>query len=210
MNPSAHITSIGALGDLKSAVENFCHDAQEALSANEMEIQRACAWLEEQLKFWKKEIRIREEAVITARNDLARRKMFKVLDRTPDCSEQEKALRRAQQRLKEAEEKLARTKHWGPELRRALDEYEGVARRLAGRLEADLPRAGMLLERKMAALESYVQMSAPSAPLPEALATAGKTSVAFAAGAEVPSVPTEETPAACKQKEIVNEAVEKE
>jgi hypothetical protein len=164
MARSAHVTSLAALAEFRANLGTFVEEGREALSANEMEIQRAFTWLEEKFRYWKKELYDRQEAVVTAKQNLASRKMFKTFGKPPDCTEQEKALRLAQRRLEEAEEKLANCKKWGPLLRRHVDEYESQARCLAGMLEADMPRALTTLEEKIAALEAYVGMAPPESP----------------------------------------------
>ena len=63
--------------------------------------------------------------------------------------------RRAQARLDEAQEKLARTKHWQGAFADALLEYHGPAHQLQFLLEAQVPRMNGLLSQKIAALEQY-------------------------------------------------------
>ena len=52
----------------------------------------------------------------------------------PGTSDQERALYKAKMRLKEAEDKLANCKRWGPLLQHAVHEYHGSARALSGTL----------------------------------------------------------------------------
>jgi hypothetical protein len=164
MSEPADVRSIEAVRDWKAAMQSFQVSAREALLAIELAIRRAFDWLEEQRHFWQQEIRRREEAVTQAKAELTRRKMLPIIGKHPDCTEQEKALRKAQQRLAEAEDKLEQCRRWATPLRRAVDEYEGPARKLAALLEGDLPRALAVLERKIRALESYVELQAASDP----------------------------------------------
>jgi dGTP triphosphohydrolase len=164
MSSPANVNSIAALAEFRAELAEFVEDARDALSANEMEIQRAFAWLDDQTRHWQREIRNRQDEVVNAKNNLASRKMFKTFGKPPDCTEQEKLLRRAQQRLVEAEEKFAACKRWAPQLRRNVDEYESQARLLAGMLEADMLKAGIRLEKQIAALEAYVNTAPPPAP----------------------------------------------
>jgi hypothetical protein len=162
----ARVGSIEALTDFKTALCTFAEEGKEVLSSVQMAIHRTLDWLEGQALFWRKEARRREEAVIQARAELARRKMMRIGDRAPDCSEQELILRKAQLRWEEAEEKLAATRRWQPALRREIDEYQGPARLLVGFLEGEQPRALALLEHKIDALEAYVQLAASATPEP--------------------------------------------
>ena len=164
MARAAHVTSLAALAEFRANLVVFLDEAKVSLSANEMEIQRAFSWLEEKNRFWQHEVYKRREEVVAAKQNLASRKMFKTFGKPPDCTEQEKALKRAQHRLAEAEEKVANCKKWTPLLRRHVDEYESQARCLAGMLEADVPRAEAVLEQKIKALEAYVNMAPPESP----------------------------------------------
>ena len=168
MGEFARVTSIEALQDFRADLCTFAGQAQECLSAVQMAAQRTLDWMEEQAKYWQREVRRWDDAVAQARTELARRKMIRIGDRAPDCTEQEKILRAARLRLEEAGDKLATTRRWLPAFRRALDEYHGPARQLAGFLEGEQPRALALLQQKIDSLEEYVRLSAPQAAPPAA------------------------------------------
>ena len=161
MSEYARVTSIEALKDFRADLCTFGGQAQEVLSAVQMAAQRTLDWIEEQAKYWQREVRRWDDAVAEVRTELARRRMIRIGDRAPDCTEQEKLLRACKRRLEEAEEKLATTRRWLPAFRRALDEYHGPARQLAGFLEGEQPRALALLEHKIDSLEEYVRLAAP-------------------------------------------------
>jgi multidrug resistance efflux pump len=157
----AHVASIEGLASWKDALGVFAAEGRDALVAVELEIRRTMDWLDSQLKLWQVEIRKAEELVHQARTELNRRKMLPIMGRPPDCTEQEKALRRAQARLAHAEEKLETCRRWVPRLRQAVEEYQGTARPLTGWLEHDLPRACAVLEQRIAALKAYVGTAPP-------------------------------------------------
>ena len=96
-------------------------------------------------------------------------------------SEPEKNLRKAQERLKEAEQKAANCKRWQPELQQAIIEYSGQARVLAGALETDLKHAIHILDQKLEALERYLAVAAPEALVLDPLSSTTPESVASAA-----------------------------
>ena len=161
MSEFARVTSIEALKDFRADLCTFGEQAMESLSSVQMAAQRTLDWLDEQAKSWQREVRRWDDAVAQARTELARRKMIRIGDRAPDCTVQEKILRAARRRLEEAEDKLATTRRWLPAFRRALDEYHGPARQLAGFLEGEQPRALALLLQKIDSLEEYVRLAAP-------------------------------------------------
>ena len=52
MGMAANVLSIQALDDLKTALARFGGEAQAALAAAEIEIQRTLRWLAERLRYW--------------------------------------------------------------------------------------------------------------------------------------------------------------
>jgi chromosome segregation ATPase len=153
----AQVYALERLVDFKIALQIFADKGKGAMTGNAMEIRRAQDWLESQLGRWKSEIRQAEEAVIQARNELARKKMMRISDRPPDTTDEEKALRKAQAWLAHAEEKRDNTKRWIRQLPDAIEEYDGQARPFQDALEHDLARMIALLDQKIAALEEYLR-----------------------------------------------------
>jgi hypothetical protein len=164
MSPAAHVTEIDALQDFRAALCEFRVHAREALDATALEIRRTFEWLNHQLKEWQHAVRQRGEEVLRAKNELVQRKYSKADGR--GYTEQELALEKALQRLHEAEDKVDRIRYWLQVLPRAVLEYEGPSRQLAGMLDSDLAQGIILLEQKLQALEAYVTLLPPSGPGP--------------------------------------------
>jgi hypothetical protein len=211
MGRSARITSIETLADFRSALAVFGADVRDTLCAVDMHIHRMFDWLEERGKYWQREIRVREEEVTRAKIDLNARKNMKKDGYGPGTTDQEKALRKAVARLKEAQDKLASCRRWKPLLDHAVREYQGPARVLASTLDIDLVNSLALLAQKLAALEAYLALAPPPiAPLAgrgesaespsmatsEATNTGESTGQLQEAAAPVPvtTVPNEEAP----------------
>lgn len=189
---AARVLSIEALEEFRAALDNFVEIGKDALGANDMEIQRAAQWLDEQLKHWQKELRVRQEEFIVAKNNLKRRQMMEINGRKPDCTEQEEAFALAQRRVREAEEKLANCRRWVPLLQRETDQYTAHVRQLAGVLEVSLPRFSADFKQRIAALRAYVHLAPPPAPeLPSADA-AGAAPAAQASPADAAAVVADE------------------
>ena len=152
----ADVRSIDAVRDWHATLANYADSLSEALSGVEMEIRRAYDWLEEQQSLWKQAIRDSEEEVVRAKAELSQRK-FKTWDgREPDCTVQERALRRAKARLEHAEEQVERVRQWIGRLPKVIDEvYRGAGRRLQNFLDDDLPKGQTDLARRIASLELY-------------------------------------------------------
>ena len=162
MSQSARVHSLEALKALHAALSRYGPEALEALGAAEMEIRRVFDYLHEQLKYWQRQLERRHEDVNRARADLAHARALRRGERS-GCAEQEIALRKAQTRLREAEEKVAAVKRWLVHLPQAINEYEGPARRLVGLLESDLKQGLALLDHKIAILQAYMD-EAPNPP----------------------------------------------
>jgi len=160
---SAHVRSLDGLVELKAAFCTFAADATEAISALAMAIQRFESWLDDEVKHWSLAVREGEDAVFQAKQDLTRRRIMKMGDRPPDCSEQEEALELARRRLAHAEDKLERSCRWRRQFPQALIDYKGPMNQLVGMIEGDLPKADALLRQKIAALDAYTQI-APELP----------------------------------------------
>jgi hypothetical protein len=161
MGPVAHVTETEALSIFRAMLCTFAKEAKDALAIIDHEIQRTHSFVDEKLHAWQAEMRHAEDAVIQAKIELKQREQQRIGDRKPDTTFQEKTLRRAQARLEFAEEKLAATKRWQRDLPHELLDYQGPARQLQNALEGDVPRMLALLERKLAAIEAYMQGNPP-------------------------------------------------
>jgi hypothetical protein len=162
MGPSARVTSIEALKEFRASWCLFGHDAKEAVSATELEIRRILDWLEAKLKYWQKEVRIRQEEVARAKAELIQRQYGQPRGRGPGTTDQEIALEKAIRRLREAEDKMEKTRQWQNLLPRAVAEYEGPARQLMGMLDADVTRGMAILDQKIDALDAYLRAAEPA------------------------------------------------
>jgi len=183
VHPPARVTSIDALRTFRAALATFRSEAIDALAANDLDIRRAFDWLTEQRQFWQRAVREMQDEVTHCKAELFRRQTVLPGERVPDCTQQIKALRLAQQKLEHAEERVKACRRWEPTLQRAVDEYQGPARQLGSLLDGDLPRSAALLDRMIASLDAYVAV----APKP---ATGGPLAPVRRTGpppAEVPS-----------------------
>jgi hypothetical protein len=188
MTQAAHVTSIDALEEFRTALVKFGTEAQAALCAADLEIRRTLDGLEQQLKRWQTELRDRQEDVGRAKAELARRKWGHRDGGGPGTTDQEVALKKAQQRLREAEDKIEAIRRWQRLLPREIHEYEGPARGLGGWLESNLRHTTAILASKIAALEAYAAMLPPGPEQPRAA-----VSEAPAPASPPAAAPTEKT-----------------
>lgn len=166
----AQVHSLGAIDDYRAALAHFAHSAKGALELADLEIRRSLEWLSQaQLAHWRLELRRREDAVVTAKQDLHRARMsLTAFGHVPDCADQKAALAKAQARQAEAERKLVSVRRWTQTLQTEVDDYLGPARQLLSMLEGNIPKSLALLERMSRSLEAYLEVAPPvtTAPAP--------------------------------------------
>lgn len=187
----ANVRSVDAIKDFKLAMIAFAEDARNALGGVEMEIRHVRNWLErDQLAYWKGQIKRCNELVAEARSELHRRKLSQGNSDAVSDADQKEALRLAQRRLREAEEKVEHIKRWIPVLEHAVAEYHSQSQplgdRLAGRFEASVA----LLERMIIAVEQYLAMNAPTGTLVPGSAAVTNAGPASAGGKATASAAT--------------------
>jgi hypothetical protein len=175
MNHQARVTSIETVQRFRNALCEFGKEVQDSLCGVEMQIRRLADWLGDQGRYWKQQIKVRQEELTRAKIELTSRKYAAQGGKSPGTTDQEKAFRKAQWRLDEAEGKLAACRRWKPLFEHAVREYQGPARQLSTAADIELQHAVALLDQKLAALHSYLELAVPS--------TAGMAS-AVTAGAE--------------------------
>lgn len=164
MRPGANVKSIEALTAFRAALAVFDDSAGQALTAIHAEIQDFVEWLEiDMMKFWRAEIRSREQHVVEAKADL-HRCLSATVDphRTPSCYQEKKVLDAAKKRLREAEDKLAVVRRWVPVVRQAVVEFRMKVQPLETALSGDLPAAMGFLDSSVRRLEEYLSVAPPS------------------------------------------------
>jgi hypothetical protein len=168
MSAGAGVTSFEVLHDWYAAVAEFRTEAQNALIDLSLSLQRAAAWLGERENYWHRQIRVCEEEVTQAKAELTSKRFTGYRDQPPDCTVEEKNLRKAQARLEAAEDRLKAVRRWMVKLpREVCANYDGPAGRLALFLDGELPAGLALLARQLAALEHYAALRADPAPNPD-------------------------------------------
>lgn len=174
MSHSAQVTSIDAIKEFCTFLAGFCEEAREALVAIGMEARRAHDWVvHEQPGFWKRTIRDLQDELAQAKAELCRRQLSRMSGNKPDVIEQKEAVWRAQRMLEEAEDRAENCRRWGPQLQRAIEEYEAPARQLGVLVEGAPPRSVALLEQIAASLDSYVFLAPPPSPTAKPQASMG-------------------------------------
>jgi chromosome segregation ATPase len=160
MTESAQVHSTEKLQDLHEALARFGVQACAALETAQIEIRRTLDSLEDQLRYWQGEIHSRQEEVNRVRADLSYHRSLHHGEHVGG-TDLEHQLRKAQARLREAEDRVQAVRRWQRNLPEFIHDYEAPARQLAGFVESNLLQGLALLEDKIAALAAYLALAAP-------------------------------------------------
>ncbi|MFO0936016.1 MAG: hypothetical protein U0798_05800 [Gemmataceae bacterium] len=173
----ADVREIDAVRDWLAALKTFREAAENSIVGTDQEIRRGYDWIEDQLKLWQKSLKDDEERVHLAKMELSGRQIPNHDGKYPDTTLQKRNLNRAIARRDHTEEKIDQCRRWLSKLPKAIDEsYTGSARRLQGLLEAELPKACLDLDRRIAALEAYAGMKMDYSPAPSMTTTTAASS----------------------------------
>jgi hypothetical protein len=182
MSRSANVLSTQALKDFKVVMANFSEEARNSLGGVDMELRRMRDWLErDQLGYWQSQVKKRNELLMQARADLHRRQLSQSGSESVSDADQKEALREAQKRLRAAEEKVALVKRLIPQLHHAIDEYHSHSQPLGDHLAGGFEKSMATIEKMILALESYLALRAPSAPVFESATDTGPSAAASSA-----------------------------
>lgn len=159
MTGPAAVNSIDLLQEWHAALCVFRTEAMESLASIALEIQRADAWLDQQLRGWQREARDAEEDVVRYKAELSNRRFPDHAGRIPDCSVQEENLWRAEDRLQHAREQVEVVRRWYVKMPKLVEEaYSGSSHHLMNFLEGDLPRSLARLQDQIRSLDAYVNV----------------------------------------------------
>ncbi len=204
MISGANVHAIHSLEELRSALVRFGAEAQEALQAMERETRRTMVFLAEAEARWKREVRRRDEIIRQATTELVACQASGYRDKEgryhpPDCRTQEQTLLRAKRHLAEAQAKLREVRAWIKFVQQAAEDFQRQARRLAGVLNEDRPKATAHLERKVDMLRTYTALTAPTLAARRAVTSASAAPPAHSPDADATSLTTKVPPRGCRQ-----------
>ncbi|HEX8913417.1 MAG TPA: hypothetical protein VF796_13735 [Humisphaera sp.] len=191
MSDFARVDSIDSLREFRAAVVKFTEVAKVALGDAESDIQRTINWLDlEMSSHWDAQVRKRQQAVTDAAAKLREKRLF--LDATgkpPSTVDEEKILKKAQQRLVQAEEKQAAVRKYSRAMLKLQHDYKGSVQGFTTAVAHDLPLAIARLDRLSSLLRQYVELSAGAGDEVGTAPAAGTGGMARAADSAAPNEP---------------------
>jgi hypothetical protein len=169
LSQQVQVHRIEEIERLRAALATFLAAADDSLLAVDLELRRFVDWIRgEQPLRLERQHRQSLEQVAQAKGALARKRLVLPGERSPDTIEEEKALRLAQQRCADLEERRASVKRWAQLVEPIIDDYRGEATQLAHWLEGNPPSSLRFLDGVLNQLRAYleVQPSVSSSPAP--------------------------------------------
>ncbi len=188
-NERADIRSIEDIDRFRVSLVSFVEGGRAALMEAESDLDRTLVWLErDRMPHWKRQIRLRQEQVARARSEVHRKQHQTAVTggRVGDADERRR-LRRAEERLGEAERRLGLTRRWMVQLERDKTRFKGAVSAFSSLVDHELPHAIGLLHRMSENLEAYLAMPAPD--LHRLLATEDRAGRSEGGGVPTPPPP---------------------
>lgn len=163
MGRQAKLSSVDAVRSVLVALDRFGEQVAVALTDLDIEVRRACDYIQADRKaYWKSEVDRGWDQLAQAKAQLEQRQTLgKVAGHEPSCIEEKRAVQAAKCRLETAMEKVDRVRHWSQTVARAAGESEGAIGQLTRWIEAELPVAIALLRRIEATIDRYLAIDAP-------------------------------------------------
>lgn len=163
MADRARVHSVEVLARFRPALVKFVDECQAAIVSAEADAGRAVMRIRnDRLPHWKKQIRVREDELNTAKRELAMKKIMRDADDARADVDQVKAVEKAKRRVAEAQEKTRLCMQWARKLDKEQSNFRGQVGALKRVLEMDMPRALEELDRMSLALEDYTKLGSPT------------------------------------------------
>jgi hypothetical protein len=160
----ARVHSVAALRQFRASLGTFAEIASAALEETSAGIQHTRQWLtEDRYRHWKKQVEARTDQFVQAKLTLKRKQIFdRALAGSPgSCIDEKKALKKAEERLQEAEHKFSRVKGWALQIEKEASDYRKGVQGLTYAVETEIPNARAKLEKMIESLEAYLALAPP-------------------------------------------------
>ncbi|MFZ4573521.1 MAG: hypothetical protein ACOYN0_03940 [Phycisphaerales bacterium] len=156
MRDQAHVQSPKALTEARNSVVEFVEVVRATFASVESDINRVDQWLtHERPAHWKREIRLREDAVQRAKLEIERKRLIRAPEPASVVFEQ-RQLAKARERVESARKRQEATQRWAVAFQKQAQMAKSASRDLSDAVSVNLPRAVALLERMTASLEAYL------------------------------------------------------
>jgi hypothetical protein len=156
----ANVRSLDSVQRFRPKISQFEEDLGGALTSLRVEISRTLQWIDHDCPtYWQNQVRMGFDRVAEARTILMRKQMITVAGHRSEAIDEKKALAKAKQNLELAQEKVQACRQWSIKAHHAADEFTARVGRVEQNVGRGIPRIKMMLERMIAALEDYAQVT---------------------------------------------------
>ncbi|MCX7806400.1 MAG: hypothetical protein N3A38_14620 [Planctomycetota bacterium] len=163
---SARIDTPDVLKEFRNRFIAFDKSCRQAVYGIRADVNRVIEWIRnDRMRYWKEELKKREEKLLQARSAYIAARFGGPHERKPSYVEEEKALRKAEQRKAEAEAKLEAARRWSRLLDQETEKLMGPVNALTAMLDDNTPKALARLETMIVSLERYFS-ERPAEPPP--------------------------------------------
>ena len=154
----ANIRSSEVLKTLRNHLFKYEETCRSAVADVKNDPHRVINWLRHtQLPYWKMELRKREDAVQRAREALNLARFGTPGLRKSSYVDEQKALRRAEEKRDEALQKIENVKRWSSILEQQCENLMGPVIALNNCMDSEVPRARERLETMIIKLDEYAR-----------------------------------------------------
>lgn len=155
MADRAQVTSVDALESFRASLILFLSKARPTLEDVNDDVLRTKLWIQNDRRLhWVAELRRRKRALEEAQQELLNTRLSNL--RTPTAAQQ-LAVTRAQQAVREAEDKLRLVRKWGREFETQTDPLLKLVDHLHTFLTSDMAHAVADLTQMVATLDAYLE-----------------------------------------------------
>lgn len=156
MSQSAKVTSIDTLESFRANLVVYMAKAGRVLDDVTDDIARTKVWLQtDRVMYWKKEVRQRQKVLDQANAELMTERLA---DNREAIQARRIAVRKAKDKVQEAEERLARVKYWIRHYESAVEAKTKVVHQMRHFLDYDLKKALAYLEGTSKSLIEYAEI----------------------------------------------------
>jgi hypothetical protein len=155
---AANINSPDVIRRFRSQFVSFDSDCRRALEGARSDVSRIQEWLRrEQLGYWQKTLRKREELAEQARRDYTSALHRDGFVGKQSCVDEKKAFDRAMRLKAEAEQKVRAVKRWLIHIEREVANIAGACLSLSALLDSATPQALARLDEMLDRLDEYLR-----------------------------------------------------
>lgn len=168
MSQSAKVTSIDTLDSFRANLIVYLSKATRVLDDVTDDIGRTKVWLQtECISRWKKEVRLRTRALDQANAELMTERMA---NNREAIQARKMAVRKAKERVVEAEAKVERVKYWIRNYESKVEAKTKVVHQMRHYLDYDMKRAIAYLDGAAKSLADYAELKPTSSSSPSTIA----------------------------------------